>query len=275
MYDTVHWKALEFSVTKRPIASRLRLSKYVYRWLPIGELRQKIDPSASTLCPCCEAVVEDTQHLLTCDDPLRAEKREAQLESLPAVLADLRTPPPLITVLQTALTSCLADPDYCHPRVPGRGDPIRYLNRGITQQNHLGWTQIFLGRVAVGLQDYVELVVYNRPINTHLQRSWAADLITWAWEVFEEQWEVRNHAIHGATEAESRAKVRGKLEQRVRALYDCKDSLREADRVLLSHPVNTVLGWAPSTMCNWLRITTPAVNRCLEEMNETPGDTPA
>lgn len=266
-YNSVHWGAIDFATTKLPLHVQIRLSKFVYNWLPIGERRQSIQPTASTLCPSCENTTETTDHLLSCMDVVRREHRDDYMLELDNHLKEIRTPAPLATILSTAIPAAANDPDYQHPELTGNTARTRLLNIAIRHQNSIGWRQAFKGRIVREFQLYVNSVLYNRPVNTHLQRSWTSDLILWLWNFFEEQWDLRNKAIHGDSPEEQRAKVHQRLQARARKLYEHKPNLSYRDQQMLSRPLESVLKYSATLLYNWLAITEPAIQKCI---NNTP-----
>ena len=264
-YNSINWEAQGKSFKPRSLTSQLRLTKYAYGWLPIGEKMTKIDPTASSLCPSCNQVEETTDHIMCCSAASRQDLRMSQLDALHEKLVELRTPNTLEQVMQTALAGWAQDNDYHHPTVPTRTPTDRLLNIAIRAQNKIGWGQLYRGRLAQEFQSFVTHVHFGRPVNLYVSHAWSIALISWLWDTVESQWKLRNESLHGTDIEDTRSKIRGRLTEAVRRIYSYKSQLTINDQRILQRPIDTILAMTTASIEIWINTVKPTISQCLSE----------
>lgn len=267
-YNSINWHAAGTAFTKRSLNSRIRLTKYIHNWLPLGENMTRIDPEASSICPSCNTIEETTDHIMCCGAETRATKRQEQTNELRERLDEIGTPTDLKNVMVAGISGWMNDNNFQHPtlRRYAQGPLQRLLNIAIKNQNSIGWGQVFRGRLASEFQTYATHQKYGRPTNSYVSQEWSIRLIQRLWDQVESQWTLRNESLHGIDIEDTRSKVRGRITEEVRRLYALKDQLLPKDqRIMLSRSIETVLTWSTAQMKIWTETIRPAINRCLQE----------
>ena len=268
-YNTINWQAAGTAFAKRPLNSRIRLTKYMHNWLPLGETMKRIDPNSPTTCPSCKTVEETTDHIMRCGSETRHTKRQEQLIDLREKLDEIGTPDNLKEVMYTGIQGWISNSDYQHPTARYSTGNKRLLQIAIRNQNHIGWGQVFRGRLATEFQMYASQQKYGRPTNKYVSQEWSIRLIQWLWDQVESQWTLRNESLHGIDIEDTRSKVRGRITDEVRRLYAYKEQLLPQDqRITLPQPIETVLTWNTAQMQIWTETVRPTINRCLQEYGD-------
>ena len=62
----VHWVSYYRAFKKQDVNSQTRLLKYIYGWLPVGHIRQHIDPDKPDFCPSCRVCDKTSSHIMLC-----------------------------------------------------------------------------------------------------------------------------------------------------------------------------------------------------------------
>ena len=141
VYKSINWRAAGTAFTKRSLNSRIRLTKYIHNWLPLGETMKRIDINASTMCPSCNEVVETTDHLMCCRSETRTIKRQEQMEELREKLDELGTAKELKETMCAGIQGWMNNNEYQHPTSRYGGSQKRLLQIAIRNQNHIRWGQ--------------------------------------------------------------------------------------------------------------------------------------
>ena len=266
VYKAVNWQAAGTAFSKRPLNSRLRLTKFFHNWLPIGETMKRIDANASSMCPSCNEVEETTDHIMCCRSEARTNKRQEQMDELREKLDELGTEKDLKETMCAGIQGWMNNNEYQHPTRRYRGNQKRLLQIAIRNQNQIGWGQVFRGRLASEFQIYASQQKHGRPTNKYVSQEWSIRLIQWLWDQVESQWTLRNESLHGIDIEDTRSKVRGRITEEVRRLYALKNQLLSKDqRIMLNRPIETVLSWNTAQMQIWTETIRPTINRCIQD----------
>ena len=160
----------------------------------------------------------------------------------------------------------ISNNNYQHPTIHRPNRLKRLLNIAIRQQNHIGWGQVFRGRLAREFQTYASHQKHSKPTNIYVSQEWSIRLIQWLWDQVESQWTLRNESLHGIDIEDTRSKVRGRITEEVRRIYACKDQLLPRDQnTILNRPIETVLTWNTAQMQIWTETVRPTINRLIQD----------
>ena len=144
---------------------------------------------------------------MRCRERRRADLHASQLDDLQDHLEKTKTPRPLTTAIVQGITGWYRDPKYQIP-LP-RFNPIRpntVLRKALADQNAIGWGRMYSGQIS---QDFQTVHNAERPRGSHNRQAnaatlsdWASKLITLLLDQVEDQWKLRNEALHGRDDAE-------------------------------------------------------------------------
>jgi hypothetical protein len=148
--NSISWKA-HGTALRNWIKERTHFVKLVQGILPTANHVHRHDPIRS-LCPVCELQIEDWTHILCCTHDSRSQWRQTFLTTLRTEFNRSQTRPILVQVLMDAITGWLTStqPDTFALY------PTRYsacVHCAISQQNSIGWQQVFLGRLSYEWSD--------------------------------------------------------------------------------------------------------------------------
>jgi hypothetical protein len=100
----------------------------------------------------------------------------------------------------------------------------------IRQQNKIGWSQLYRGRVARGMIQFMEGHYRQLQIDTkrYTGEKWGKMLLKNIWNMVLKLWENRNEIVHGVSDDHRTEQER--LHHRVHKYYDMKGMLDVTDR---------------------------------------------
>ena len=268
-FDKINWKALQHAI-KRKSKQRIHLTKLIHDILPTNTRVHCHSPNAQR-CPSCQVCPqEDRDHIMRCSSTPQASWRAETIVSLETRCKQLQTDPGLAKVLVQGISQWLHGTDQ-----------MNYLTfqpkyRGvITQQNDIGWRQLFNGRMgnewARVQDDYAYVQKMRKPENpstvkqsstTHQQTTrirtgtqWSSEIIITLWEQWHHVWEMRNAVIHGHNQASRAKQQQAKDIHRLQSIYGTRHLMEPSVQDLLFPTVedhqqqrNT------SAIHNWLAI---------------------
>jgi hypothetical protein len=272
-YSSIHWSAFYRSFKKRKLTSQLRLQKFSNGWLPVGRIRHRINPDFPDSCPSCWGRNETSDHIMRCRDHRRAELHYSQLDDLDDHLSKTNTPQSLATAIIKGITGWYRNPNYQIP-IP-RYDRISsntVLRKALTDQNTIGWGRMYSGQIS---QDFQTVHNVDRPQGSHNRHAnaatlsdWASKLITLFFDQVEDQWKLRNEALHGRDRAENSLFHRAILQAKATRLYAYSGNLRALDRPILSQPLTTILDLPNISLEAWISQTEVTLLRCISDAND-------
>jgi hypothetical protein len=272
-YSSIHWPAYFRSFKKRPLTSQLRIQKFSFGWLPVGRIRHRIDPDNPDSCPSCLGRNETCEHIMRCRERRRADLHTSQIDDLKDHLVKTKTPRPLTTAIIQGVTGFYRDPNYQIP-IP-RYNPINpntVLRQGLNDQNAIGWGRMYTGHIS---QDFQTVHNVDRPRGSHDRHAnaatlsdWTSKLITLLFDQVEDQWKLRNEALHGRDRAEHSLFHRALLCAKATRLYAQAEHLMAIDRPLFSRPLTTIHDLPTHSLEVWILQVEPTLLRCLSDAKE-------
>ena len=137
-FDLVDWQLHGLSIRQNYDIKHF-LSKYVHKWLPVGELVSRYSVKYPPSCPSCQYELENQYHMLRC--PKRIEQRKKLLINLKRFINSYPNEPCLRILLLRKIKNLLS----CNNNET-INDYERKYGLLIQQQSAIGWEQILVGR---------------------------------------------------------------------------------------------------------------------------------
>jgi hypothetical protein len=115
--------------------------------------------------------------------------------------------------------------------------PQGTLNQALQDQNKIGWTNFYKGRLSKKWEQVQKAHYSNTKATKADPYKWETLVITAMWEGFLQMWENRNNDQHGRDTTDAISKEREKLLKKTRQLYEQKESIDPEDQRLYHKPV--------------------------------------
>ena len=198
-------------------------------------------------CPCCDYPIETRTHILRC--PIRDDARTKLLNGVKATMSRIHTRPILSDILLDGLTYWFMGGEKLHTDEY----PPAYTQL-ITQQNTIGWEQLFSGRLSkewIRLQqDFLEdFGLVGKKRTGHL---WVVSVMTQIWHEWYKIWEARNQVVHGHDESSRNIKKQEKAVRELSILYSKQNQLLPTDCDYLFPTLTEHLAKSTTQIANWL-----------------------
>ena len=210
---------------------------------------------------------------MRCRENRRAELHSSQLVDLDDHLSKTNTPQSLATAIIKGITGWYRNPNSQIP-IPmyDRISSNTVLRKALTDQNIIGWGRMYSGQIS---QDFQTVHNVDRPQGSHNRHAnaatlsdWASKLITLFFDQVEDQWKLRNEALHGRDRAENSLFHRAILQAKATRLYAYSGNLRALDRPILSQPLTTILDLPNISLEAWISQTEVTLLRCISDAND-------
>jgi hypothetical protein len=154
-------------------------------------------------------------------------------------------------------------------------NPIRpntVLRKAVTDQNAIDWGRMYSGQIS---QDFQTVHNVDRPQGSHDHHAnaaylsdWSSVLITLLFDHFEDQWNLRNEALHGRDDAKHSLFHRARLCDKATRLYAQAETLLALDRPILLRPLTTILDLPTISLQAWISQSEPTILRCIFDAND-------
>jgi len=239
--ENIHWKSLKTALESFQRNDQRRLILFMHGKLPLRT--SKFHPHARTkLCPSCQKDPEDCRHFLTCT---HLEKRRlfSKLKTqLAAVSTKYHLHPSILTVIWLGLLAIRNDTPY--PELTNELPPE--LQQVIRYQTHLGWDQLYYGRLTKYWIQAVDRLNPHLTVHTH---QILAQMIKEIWNYVLATWQLRNLHLHNDAGHLSLPDYR----QAVTTIYETRTQLPPTAQEALFHaPLETMLEQSPAFLRIWI-----------------------
>jgi len=141
----IHWTVLCLSMDSFGLSNQCCLVLFINNKLPLRA--SKAHPHhGSPLCPSCRLKPEDNWHFLECPHLAQQELFTGLKNQLTSATQKLGLHPCILTAIWLGLTAIQHDTPY----LDILQEVLPLLSHPIQQQSHLGWDQLYQGRVSTG-----------------------------------------------------------------------------------------------------------------------------
>jgi hypothetical protein len=267
-YKMVNWKALNHEAKKLNINRRTNLLKYVYDWLPIGNILKHIDPLASTSCPSCGAQVESPSHIFCC----RATERQDITTSCIEAITEINNKWKVNTILTREIRKSLYNWTKS-PSIRPSFDSIdnTQLRQILETQSSIGWGNFLKGLISIRFEEEIN-IQRNKQLNHFEEIRWTCEIIRCIWDHEESHWKTRNGDKHGHNPVESSAIVRERLLSEATELYNLRSEVPQQYRKMFPS-WNQLVKRRNGNLESWVNTTRKSIQYLLD-VNSQPDDDP-
>jgi exonuclease III len=252
----VNWEAHATAINRTSMP-HTHVVKLLHRILPTFSQLNKFN-GGNRSCILCGSLHEDHYHILRCPHSTRTAWRNDFLIGIRDFCISSNTSPLLCRLLLDGLRQWLRSttkdidirPDHYHPT-------LRHI---ITQQNKIGWAQLFLGRfsVAWSLCQKRYLEAHGEADDTDRSCSlWQANLIRFVWERWYTLWKARNQEIHGHDKRTRLEAAKREARRKLNEIYSNRSMYEANVQTLLHREVDDHTQQPVSIINNWLSLNGP------------------
>jgi hypothetical protein len=222
-FNLVHWDSHELAVNRLSRPNQVMVAKLQHNLVNTNSQNAKYYRKCHS-CPCCKSTEETLAHVFSCTSDGSTENCLKDISTLQDDLASIKTPPKVISTIVHGITMWVrhqTEEDLrVHALMVGslRGPEV-LLTAAFTEQfQSIGWYHFLLGC----LISYWGKVAaaYTKTKDPSYPKVWMAQVISMVWKYSRSLWYYRNSIVHGATDEEVAAKIRGTLDDRAKSLYN-------------------------------------------------------
>ena len=267
-FQTINWLAHGSALRVR-IDKRTHLTKLVHGILPTGKVLHRKDMLRNQ-CPACRQSMEDWQHIMRCRSPPRQTWRECTIRAIHDKCRSLSTRPAIQDALIDGVTGWLDSGDDTFEL-----DPAKYhidVRQLVTQQNKIGWQQIFLGRFGWKWSDMQDdfYAARREPGKTKrlTGQRWQTVIIGVVWEQWYLVWRLRNGDLHGVTETARSRAITTEAHRDLRDLYDQRNHMEPNVQELLFETLEEHLAQPTWVTQNWLAMTSAMMRASIKRARQ-------
>jgi len=180
-FKAVHWDSYYRAFKKRDVNSQTRLLKYIYGWLPVDHIRQRIDPDKPDFCPSCRGRNVTSSHIIRCREHKRLNLFNLQISEIREHLEKGKTHGSITESLISGLCGWHQNPNY-QQQLPNQLTTVsRSLRKAVTDHNNIGWGGLYSGHISIDYQtahNQEQERTTDRPANLVTLSDWTTPLIT-------------------------------------------------------------------------------------------------
>ena len=254
--DEIDWTS--HGTANRAFFSRRHfISKFIFEWLPLGNLKSRYAEYYVDHCPACSTpILEDAEHFLRC--PSRRSWTGPMMDDLRSHWDTQSVDPQLQTLFSDSLLHWLSD-------TPLPKSYPNYLQPLITSQTIIGWKQMFYGRLSlywVRLQDsYLLSQDFHSP---KLRGSlFVSGSIKILWAHLHKLWIKRNEDTHGSNPETQEVAAYAQAQREVEALYDMRHLVQPSDHSLFYSSLEQHFATDTTSISlrSWINTWRPVIHR--------------
>ena len=221
------------------------------------------------MCPSCQVADETRDHIIRCSHMERSSWRDKFRKKIDEFHTKENTSPLLQHLWREAMALWLTTetPDIQLSTNLFAAEVAHV----ITQQNAIGWQQVFNGRFAITWSSVQEEFLATRATiagtGKHRKQTgqqWQHRLILEIWKQWIELWKIRNERVHGNNQMTQRAASRRSAENELVALYDVREQMDpEIATALMFNKAQDHLQQQHRNTRNWLHTNAPILRDSL------------
>ncbi len=222
-FHQVHWNAHELAFSRLSRPNQVMVAKLQHNLVNTNTQNARYY-GKSSLCPCCLSTEETLSHVFSCTSDGATAHRLKAITTLQNELASLNTPLSVTKAIIHGISMWVrqqTEEELCihAPTVGSLRAPDVLLTAAFTEQSQsISWYQFLLGRLSSRWGTAV--AAYTKSTDHSYPQKWTAQVISSVWKFSRSLWSYRNTIVHGATDQEVAAKIRGTLDDQARSLYN-------------------------------------------------------
>jgi hypothetical protein len=255
--NNIQWEAHARAI-KRTSVPHTHLVKLLHQMLPTHAQANKFD-GGTRQCPVCTTTKENYQHIIRCEHDSRSTWRRTFLRDLRDHLIASNSSPLLSGLLLEGIRQWFTSeseinllPELFHPS----------LHSIISQQNRIGWGQIFLGRFSTSWSSHQKgyLSHHQCQASDDIKSQsllWQKNLIRFVWERWYTLWKQRNQEVHGHDARTRSEAVRRNVCRKLNDIYRNRIMYEENVQTLLLQEVEDHERQPVKVTQNGLALNTP------------------
>jgi hypothetical protein len=267
---SINWDPFRHEAKKLNVNRRTNLFKFVYEWLPIGKVLQKIDPKASTKCPSCDSPIEAPDHMFCCTKAERQEITNACISQIIERCNTWKVRDDLTQALQTNLSFWTAHPTIQPPTAHLTNTDLR---NAMKDQSKIGWGNFFKGWISTKIQQLVN-EKRTEQLNQFEKIRWTCEIINIVWESERDHWNHRNKDKHGHTQEEEEKIKRDNLLKEAHEVFLLKAQIEPRYRSKLFQSWNRIKSKRSANLEIWIETTKQSVHYLLNVNKQADDDPP-
>jgi hypothetical protein len=266
-FNKINWEIQQKVLRTKPPTDQTPIIKFVHGWLPTQHHLHMEGKATSPRCKLCNSLMEDNKHLLLCQHPDMICIQEKLPLYLNKTMYDHGNSE-LTNILEIGLAECLTRDWTANVQ-----QVSRELQKGIQEQNSIGWIHIYYGRISSALilamdTHYQELGLNKMQYNG---KRWASRLIQNVWENILDLWKTRNNIIHQADSTQIDLHLKEQLTMRVKKCYASETHLPRGERTQWFHmTIEELLKQDMRYIKAWTRVVERLIRITKREMTKRP-----
>jgi hypothetical protein len=184
---------------------KTRLHKFVHRWLPTNKKLHDYNKEQTNKCPSSNAI-KTNDHVTLCGNTRRNQIKTKTTTNLAKLLDKYYTCPHIKEIILTGIKK-IWQGDYSQVTNHEISfTPERTTKRALDDQNKIGWSNFYRGRVALKWQTAQQEYYSDKFKKYQDTNQWTTAIITTVWYGFLQLWESRKDDKHGRDQQEKQEK---------------------------------------------------------------------
>jgi len=240
-FDNIQWSNIESALNSLLLEDQRRLILFLHDKLPLRA--SKAHPHrGSQMCPSCQRETEDARHFLECTHPDRTRTFHNLKNTLTEYVHKIRLHPCIFTAIWLGLVATRTQTAY-----PDIIDDVpQPLRLAITQQEKIGWPQLYRGRISKAWATTIDAIHPRLPATGE---NVMLKIIKILWAYFLDVWKIRNTHLHNTSATYDLPNYK----QAVATLYEQRHQLSpRAQAALYKHPIQQILDLPLPRLQQWV-----------------------
>jgi len=244
-FEKIDWKANKRALGLLSNPTKIWISKYIAKFLPIGRNMQRIGNWSEDHCPRCRLCEETHHHMLRCQHEGSQLKLVEGIGKLRDWMGKMKTPQQLADQIVAKIKKELQMPhtSFLLPH------PL------IQEQQKIGnWFHFMEGRISKQFRRHLD-EHYLQSNENKTGEMWVSGIIQRIWTLFYRPiWEMRNNCVHRKNNTLHQTREREDLQTRVQKLYtsNTPDDFLSQDKHLFDKKLETLLQSSNMALKAWL-----------------------
>ena len=245
VFDSVDWVSFEACLRKLHVHKRINVTKYIFNWQNTGRQKQLFENSQAARenrtardvgkCPMGCGHHEDSQHYLQCPKLHDAKAIDCSFGDLQKWMKKRDTHPEMEIILLQGLRHWTT---HSHPQEIWEltDSPDRTsLEDAIREQNHIGWGNIFKGRIST-IWGEVQMRFYTaKYADTEAPKHvtptwWTSEFLRQVIYMSLNAWQHRNDFLHDRAATERKLAARQEAVETMASWYNKQHQFPAVDR---------------------------------------------